>query len=89
MTLKRKEKIMSNQLAVIIAFDAESKKWGRYNWNNDDEKLVLAKEFHDEVHTMLAIDNYDRYFKEGLNENEIKKIQNLVLAFLSQSAYRK
>ena len=79
---------MSNQLAVIIAFDAESKKWGRYNWN-DDEKLVLAKEFYDEVHTMLAIDNFDRYFKEGLNENEIKKIQNLVLAFLSQSAYRK
>lgn len=52
---------MSNPLAVILAFDAKSKKWGRYKWDNNDKKLVLMKEYYDSTHAMLAIDTYDRY----------------------------
>lgn len=32
---------MSNPLAVILAFDAKNKKWGRYKWDNNDKKLVF------------------------------------------------
>lgn len=74
---------MSNPLAVILAFDAKSKKWGRYKWDNNDKKLVLMKEYYDSTHAMLA---YDRYLKNDFNKEEIEKYR-LALAFFSQSAY--
>lgn len=77
---------MSNPLAVILAFDAKSKKWGRYKWDNNDKKLVLMKKYYDSTHAMLAIDTYDRYLKNDFNKEEIEKYR-LALAFLSQSAY--
>ena len=75
---------MSNQLKLIIGFVANSQKWGRYELDNKTNKLVLAKEYQVSEKAMLAIKFFEKYFKKDLNQEEIKKIQNLIskLAYL-------
>ena len=55
MTLKRKEKIMSNQVMSIIALDKETQKWGAYRLIPETYRLEKIKEFKHVEKAVLSI----------------------------------